>query len=139
MRYTRLLILVLVGCSTPAGSDGWRRTVGWVDPTLSSIQAVIAPPEVVAGRAFAVTVNTLGSSSCTRADGASVKVEGRVAEITPYDQVAPPNTPCTRDLRSFPRQVSITFATAGEAVIRVNRRRPNDGEASPYEQTIIVR
>src|SRR5262245_37669849 len=133
-----LALTTLAACSTPADPDDWERVVGWANPLMSSIQAIELPAQVVANQPFNVTIRTLGSSSCTRADGAEAAVDRSVALVTPYDRVAPPNTGCTRDMRAFPRTVSVTFASPGPATIRLNTRTP-EGVTSSFEWNIDVR
>jgi len=139
MRASVLLALTtMVACSTPADPDDWQRVVGWANPLMSSVQAIELPSQVVANQPFDVTIRTLGSSSCTRADGARASIDQNVAVVTAYDRVAPPNTGCTRDLRAFPRTVSVTFASPGVATIRLNTRTP-EGVTSSFDWTIEVR
>jgi hypothetical protein len=135
--YGSLILLLLLGCAAPSAPDGWQRVVGWSDPTLSSVQAIKFPAEVTVNQPFTVTIITRGSSSCTRGDGAQAVVSQTVATVTPYDFVAPPNTSCTRDLHSFPREVSVTFTSVGPARLRLNTRRP-DGVTSTHEWAIQV-
>jgi hypothetical protein len=131
-------VLLLAGCSTGTGPDGWQRVVGRMEPGLSSIQAVLLPAEAVVDVPFEVTLSTVGSSSCTRADGALASVAGRTAVITPYDLVAPAQTPCTRDLRAFPRTVPVTLTSAGEGLIRIQARGA-EGRPTTFDVTIPVR
>ena len=117
------LTFLLLGCTSgTAPEDGWQRVVGHVNPALSSIQAISFPAHVQVNVPFQVTVTTVGSSSCTRADGASVSQSDNLAIIIPYDRVAPDGTGCTRDLRGFPRTVIVRFTSAGVARIRVPTR-----------------
>ena len=125
MRAFRVLPLALVfGCSSILGpdTDEWVREVGQLAPELSSIQMLRLPVEAEAGMAFDITVTTVGSSSCTRADGAEVVVSGLVADVTPWDRVAPQGTACTADLAGFPRDVTLRFDVAGTATIRLHGR-----------------
>ena len=141
MRHTLILAVLLTACTTSGtepDANGWRRVVGVVQPQLSSIQAVKLPADVVAGQPFAVTITTLGSSSCTRADGANSNVVGSMAVIMPYDRVAPEGTGCTRDLRGFPRDVILTISRAGQATIRIIARN-SDSSTMTYDATIMVR
>jgi hypothetical protein len=139
MRFSGIvLILTLAACAGPADPPGWQRVIGWANPEMSSIQAIKFPAEVVANQAFDVTITTIGSSSCTRADGATATVDQNIATVTPYDFIAPPNTACTRDLRTFARTVSVKFPAAGPATIRLNTRAP-DGKNTTYDWTIQVR
>jgi len=125
MRAFRVLPLTLaLGCSSILGSDTdeWAREVGWLAPELSSIQMLKLPAQATAGTAFQITVTTVGSSSCTRADGADVAVSGLVADVTPWDRVAPEGTACTEDLAAFPRDVTLRFDLEGTATVRLHGR-----------------
>ena len=139
MRVLRFAFLVtLVACSTPNDPSGWERVIGWANPEMSSVQAIRFPSEAVANQPFNVTVTTIGSSSCTRADGATATVDKDVVTVTPYDFIAPSNTPCTRDLHPFPRTVSVTVPSAGLATMRLKTRMP-DGTNKTFEFSIEVR
>jgi hypothetical protein len=131
--------LLVCACSpfTNPDPDGWSRVIGTVNPALSSIQMVNLPTEARVNVPFTVTVMTLGSSSCTRADGTDVDTAGLRVTIIPYDRVAPPGTPCTRDLRAFPHEVQLRFATAGEARITVVGR--HEGSTVTHDLRIPVR
>ncbi|MGH7471145.1 MAG: hypothetical protein ACRENP_24620 [Longimicrobiales bacterium] len=131
-------MMLIAACSSTTESEDWRRVVGQMEPAFSSVQAVQAPSEAVVNAPFVVTVNTLGSSSCTRADGAVASVAGRTALITPYDLVAPSGTSCTRDLRSFPRSVSLRLTSVGDGLIRVQARGFDDRSLT-FDITIPVR
>lgn len=125
MRALRLLSLVLfTGCSSVLGSDPteWRREVGVLAPELSSIQMLRLPAQATTGSAFEITVTTVGSSTCTRADGAAVQVSGLVADVTPWDRVAPVGMACTDDLAPFPRTVTLRFDVSGTATVRLRGR-----------------
>ncbi len=130
MRAFRVLPLALLslalpsGCSSTLGSDPeeWVREVGWLAPELSSIQMLKMPAQATAGVPFGITVTTVGSSSCTRADGADVVVSVLVADVTPWDRVAPQGTACTEDLAPFPRDVTLRFDLAGTATVRLHGR-----------------
>ena len=111
-------LLALSGCD--ALDDRWERTLGTIDPSgRGPMSPLIAPAHVKAGAEFTVIVATVGSSTCTRADGAEVRVIGLFAEIVPYDRRAPAGTACTDDLASNPHEVRLRFAKPGEATIRV--------------------
>jgi hypothetical protein len=81
-----------------------------------------SPVTAFAGEPVTVTVTTVGSSSCTSPAGAEVIYRGAVIEITPYDWVAPPGTACSRDMRPFPRPVTVRFPTMGTFTLRVTGR-----------------
>jgi hypothetical protein len=138
MRSGLVALLALIGCSSSAEPNGWRRVIGVVQPFMSSIQAVIVPPAVSVNVPFAVTVNTVGSSSCTRPNGATLAVAGNTAVITPYDFVAPPGTACTEDLHAFPRSVNVTFTSVGVGRIQV-KSRSFAGDTATFELELQVR
>jgi hypothetical protein len=130
-----LAIALLCACSPLPAPSGWSRVIGTVNSSLSSIQSVNLPPQANVNVPITVTVTTLGSSSCTRADGTDVVARGLAVTITPYDRVAPPGTPCTRDLRGFPHEVQLRFATAGEARITIVGR---DGSGATATQEVVI-
>jgi len=133
-----LSFLALVACSSVSEPNEWRRVIGVLNPSLSSIQAVHAPAEVTVNEPFTVTITTVGSSSCTRADGATSKVSGNTAEVTPYDRIAPRDRACTDDLHAFPRPVTLLFTSVGEGRILVVTRTFDD-VLRTVELTIQVR
>ncbi len=137
-RVTLIGLVALTACSSATAPDGWRRVIGRIEPAMSSVQAIKLPSEAVVNVPFVITATTLGSSSCTRSDGATSSVTGSLVVITPYDRVAPEGTACTRDLHSFPRDASVTLSSAGLATIRVVARDLN-GELLTYEATLPVR
>jgi hypothetical protein len=48
------------------------------------------------------------------------------------------STPCTRDLRGFPREVVLRFAAPGDAVVRVVGRTFR-GDTVSVRRTVVVR
>jgi hypothetical protein len=113
-----------VGCSTSTGSTGdeFARVAGVILPNASfASRALIVPDSVRAGVPFAVTVSSFGSTTCTRADGATLTVVGVVATITVWDREQVGGG-CSDDLRQFPRDVSVQLGSAGRAMIRVQGR-----------------
>lgn len=123
-------LALLAGCSGLLDPGGWDRVVGAISVTEPPIAL---PSSVRRGVPFAAIVTTSGSSSCIRPDGASVRIDGLTAEITPYDRRAPRTTACTADLHPFPRPVELRFDQAGVALIRVHGRSD-----SLYEMEIMV-
>jgi hypothetical protein len=112
-------LALLASCSGLLDPGGWDRVAGDISVTEPPI---VLPGSVRRGVSFTATVTTFGSSSCIRPDGASVRIDGLTAEITPYDRRAPRNSACTADLHPFPRPVELRFDQAGEALIRVRGR-----------------
>jgi hypothetical protein len=98
---------------------------------------VQAPNTVRAGERFTVTVVTYGSSTCIRPAGAEVQVSDRTAEITPYDEQATgEGVVCTDDLRPYPRDVTLRFDEAGQALIRVIGR--SFSGPAEFETSVVV-
>lgn len=135
-----LASVVLVGsaCRSPAESD-WERRVGTLPLAVSSMQSVMVASPIRAGVPFAVTITTVGSSSCTRGDGIEVeRSPGRVV-LTPYDWVAPSGSTCTRDLQPFPRTVQLTLPQPGEYTLRVEGAPfGGGGDEGTVELLIVV-
>ena len=111
--------------------------VGFVGGGTSIGIVLEAPDTVLAGSAFEVTVNTFGSSSCVRAERLDVEVTGAVARLTPYDLVAPPDTPCTADLGAHAHTASVTFASPGTATLEV-LGRAESGDTT-VRKTVVVK
>lgn len=133
-----LAVLVAAGCPALIGPD-WRAEVGTIRlGGPQPVPALVVRDTVDAGEAFTARVATFGSTGCIRPAGAEVEAEGNTAEITPYDMVAPEGTVCTRDLRAFPREVTLKFDAPGEAIIRVRGRGPG-GAMVQVEERVVVR
>jgi hypothetical protein len=131
------MLLSLAGCADPFAEDEWRRRIGVIDVGGSQPGTLQLPDTVAIATTFTVTVRTYGSSTCTRADGARVEVEGLVAEITPYDRVLEEGV-CTDDLAPFPRVVALRFDEPGEALVRVVGRSIS-GFGAEIERSLFVR
>jgi hypothetical protein len=122
----RLIVLAAVACASAATCTSpldqhEQRVVGVIDNAGLAIDALVAPDTVRAGTSFAATVSTFGSS-CIRPDGAEVVTASTRVDITPYDWAPPPGTPCPRDLRVFPRSVTLVFSVPGSAVVSLHGR-----------------
>jgi hypothetical protein len=131
--------MLIAGCSSSSTSpDGWDRRPGIIAPSLSSVPLVMGPQQqAVAGLPITFTITTVGSSSCTRGDGAKVAArDGRIV-ITPLDFVATGAVACTDDIHAFPRDVAVTFSKAGTGRLRIEGRDFND-KALAYDLTIPV-
>jgi hypothetical protein len=126
----------IAACRSPAESD-WERQVGTLPVALSSVQSVMVASPIRAGVPFAVTITTVGSSSCTRGDGVEVERSSARVVLTPYDWVAPRGSTCTRDMQQFPRTVELTLAQPGEYTLRVEGR-PLEGNDSGGAVELLV-
>jgi hypothetical protein len=119
--------------------------LGIADPAHTRISA---PDTVDAGTPFNVGITTIGLSGCWNEDGAQSAVSGLLATVTPHDRVTTDidGAPafCTAALVELDRTVSLVFASAGTATLRVNGRVVVDGQvdnAQPLtvEKQIVVR
>lgn len=131
------LTLGLAACRSPAES-GWERRVGVLPVAFSSLQSVMVASPIRAGVPFAVTITTVGSSTCTRGDGVEVaRSPGRLV-LTPYDWVAPRGSSCTRDLQPFPRTVQLTLAQPGEYTLRVEGAPVGGGDYEGVVELLVM-
>lgn len=136
--------IAAVSILSAAGCDilepGWSRRLGMVIESQAHLSSLVAPDVVTRGTPFQITVSTFGSSSCTRPDGYEVMSSPAAFEVRLYDREAPSRTPCTADLRSFPRVITVQFDQVGAAEIRVIGRGDGaDGQApKTIRKTIVV-
>jgi hypothetical protein len=114
------VIAVLAGASGCGLNDpDTRRIVGVIDAQLFG-GTIQAPDTVQLGAAFTATVNTIGSSSCTRPDGVTLTLEPAEARVIPYDRIPADNdVACTLDLAPRPHPVELHFTAVGAATIVV--------------------
>jgi hypothetical protein len=131
------LLLLALGCAT-AAEPGWEREIGWVLEEEGLGPVLILADTVPRNTPVTATVVTRGSSSCTRADGAEVEWRSYTLHITPFDRMAPPGTPCTRDLAAFPRPVELLFTRSGEAEVVVVGRASPRGELKQIHGRVTV-
>ena len=110
-----LFSLLLVACSEP----DWTRVIGTLNPGADRTISVTAPDQVTLGEQFVVTVQTVGSSNCTRADGNDLTVSGRLARFVPYDEVPSDGRACFRDAAPFPHTDALRFQEPGTAILRI--------------------
>jgi hypothetical protein len=155
------VVLPAAACNTITAPGPTGRQLGileWQTTTAATVasagnelqeQVLSAPDTVNAGVAFQAVVTTIGASGCWEADGATTNMTALQATITPYDFVRSrfaDGSPmfCTAALVSLPRTVTITFAQAGEARIRVEGRVVRNGDLTgsqpvAVEKNVIVR
>jgi hypothetical protein len=110
----------------------------------SAQDALKAPDAVQAGEAFTVTVTTVGNG-CVRAGDSAVLLAESNAAVMVYDftTATQPGVPCTAILKYLQHDVSLRFATPGQALIRVWGRKvgpstPPAGEPIVLEQRVTV-
>jgi hypothetical protein len=114
-RSIALLGLGLLGCSEP----DWVTTVGTLHATSDRVVTLTAPAHVAAGEDFVVTVQTVGSSNCTRTERTDLSMDGSLARLVPYDQVPAGGAACFRDLRPFVHSHAVRLAVPGPASLRI--------------------
>jgi hypothetical protein len=131
------------GCSSPTGTDSV--IVPGVIATGGALadRVLVAPDTVDDGVPFTVTISTFGSGSCTRPSATRVVMGAALAELSVWD-VQRVGVPCTDDLRTFPRDIPVTFTGVGVATVRVRGRalaRGGAGEDSVVviEKAVVVR
>ena len=83
---------------------------------------------------------TTYAGGCIGRDTTVARVDGRRATIVPYQRVfVPPATVgCTRDLRFDRRTIRVTFATSGDAIVRVVGRVAPDRGLVAIERRLVV-
>jgi hypothetical protein len=127
-----VLLAVPIACGSPTDPSGSRVT-GYIgdNPQL----ALVLPDTAHVGTALLATVTTTGSP-CNRADGASLRIQGLLGEITPFDRLPPAATNCIESVVRFPRSVFLTFRMPGAATVQLHGRGP----AGPLtvERTLVV-
>jgi hypothetical protein len=110
-----LVALVVLGCSEP----DWASTLGMLNPTADDRSVSLThPAQVRANTPVEITVQTFGSSNCTRAERLDLSVVGSVVRLAPYDQLAQDGT-CFRDLAPVPHTRAIQFGAPGPATLRI--------------------
>lgn len=143
-RRTLAVALVLAGChrseAIPAAPDdvdpSWSLRPAVVDLSRSSVQALAAPMSARAGVPFVLTVNSYGSSTCTRLGSDRLEIAGLVADVTVQNWEAPEGSTCTRDIHFIAHEVPIRFTQAGNATIRVHARDP---QGKAFTSELVVR
>ena len=111
-----------LGCHSPSAPAS-SVSLGLIDPGgIPGSVSLIVPTTATVGVPASVRVTTWGSSTCTQPDTTIIRVTGLVADITVYDRYAPPGTVCTLDLRGFPRDLTVTFFSTGEATVNLHGR-----------------
>ena len=125
-RAIALLAAALLAACQSATDPDWVVETGIIIPEMSSVQTLQAPAMARAGEPFTIVVSTRGSSTCTAAAGAHVRMSGSVIEVTPRDSIAR-GRGCTDDLAGFPRPITLTIAEQGNYTIRVSGRPTRSG------------
>jgi hypothetical protein len=118
--FAALLLLVLGSCHNATDPE-IQRMIGRIDRSNTEKAVIVLPAEVQAGVPFAVLIHTVGPSTCTRADGESVTVEGDLARIIPYDVVPIPghSNVCPSDYAFHEHRLSLTLSGSGQRTVRV--------------------
>ena len=150
-RWLLAAAFLLAGCGSPTGIERTRgilpddeirreRRLGWIQFYHDPI-AIQVPAEVTRAVDFEVTVRTYGGGCIGQGD-TEVSVDGRTAEVRPYDIFVthlPPNMACTADLRLYTHRATLRFNAAGVATVRIRgRTHPGDGVVV-INRPVIVR
>ena len=115
---------LLTGCGLLTGPEA----------VIGRVAAVDAPDTVRAGEAFTVTVQTVGSNGCWRADRTEVDLGALRAVVTPYDvEDRESDEACTMALVDIIHEATLTFERAGTAEVVVRGR---DGTGA--DRSIVV-
>ena len=156
MRVSILLTAVLLsGCTSSTGPDGGdlvREVREHPDGTVTELRIgaiehygdpvrVEVPESVQRNQDFTVKVTTYGGGCITKGT-TEVKVEGRLALITPYDWVVtrlPPNWACTLDLRLLEHTATLRFSEPGTAQIQIRGRKAPSDETVTVKRSVQVR
>jgi hypothetical protein len=94
------------------------RVVGIISSGGPGQPVIEAPDTVRLGIAFAATVNSFGSSSCTTPDGVKLTLEAAQARVIPFDRVPDSDeVACTADITAIPHPVELRFTEPGTATI----------------------
>lgn len=145
----RLGILQLDGYRGPLAVEEASddRDIRWDHEPTNGIrvspEVLVVPETVVAGKAFDVTVHTIGANGCWQSDGQEVRVTAGMVELVPYDVHSGAES-CPDNLPYLSHTSSLTLESPGEWVIRVCGRRVRHGDSSwelpvTAEKTIVVR
>ena len=110
-----LATVALAACGEP----DWVRVIGTLNSGAERTIITTAPAQVVAGEQFTLSVSTVGSSNCTRADGNDLSVSGSVARFVPYDEMPSDGRACFRDEAPFPHSDVLRFQEPGTARVRI--------------------
>ena len=130
-------VLIVASCgSLTEGEYQWRRQPGLIDVGSSHMLPITLPDTIQGAGPRTVVVQTRGSSSCTRADGADVEYGDLVVTIRPMDLVATRGI-CTDDLAPHPRNVTINLDTFGTWTVRVVGRSLDNNAV--FETQVVVR
>lgn len=119
-RFLMIACAALAGCAKSATAPANPQIVVGVIEAGGTLDQVLAGPTAGAvGEPLTFTVTTFGNS-CVSAAGAQVINQGLQMTIVPLDAVA--DGTCRDALFAIPREVTVVFDRAGEAVLRVQGR-----------------
>lgn len=114
------LFLTLAGCHDATDHEQ-QRVIGRIDPLHTVTPVIVAPEEVRVNASFIIVVHTVGSSDCTKPDGADVTQNGEVVRIVPFDIIPIPGHTdvCRSDYAFHEHRLRLTRQQAGAARLRV--------------------
>ena len=151
MSHARRLGSALVALVIPVNGCGGDRPALAVDMSAERRPGIVeldgrpaqvdVPDTAAAGALVRVRVVTYGGG-CMRPGGTDARVDGRVAEVRPYDSVrtrvvAPEACPAV--LAYYPHEATVRFAAPGPATVRVYGRADPGGAERVIERTLTVR
>lgn len=132
--------LLFVGCSLTTDSGQFAtRQPSVIDRGGADSAQITIPATVIVGTNFTVVVTTYGGDCVLQGD-TQVAVNGRVAEIRPFDvfQTNAESAACTRNLVLYAHPATVTFLEQGSATIRIFGRKDPGKVDITVERTIQV-
>lgn len=140
MNLQRLFLpaLALLSSCSASTEPGWSRVLGLILDEPEELSSLDVPAEATRDSPVEIIASTFGSSSCTSPDGYDLSVQPAAVEIHLYDRVAPPDSPCTEDLRRFPRTLVVRFSEIGAAEVALTGRGLG-GQPLTIRRSIVVR
>lgn len=135
-----------VGLLTGLGPNETQYPIIWsVEPAENAAyvpNAIEAPDTVEAGRAFTVSVHTVGLNGCWRAVDMDVSRSGRVIEFTPWDEESGADV-CTQVLGILRHDATLSLNETGTWTLRAKGRlvRKDEARETPVtaERILVVR
>lgn len=138
--YPGSMILTITVLLTSCGVTEPRevRVVGRIDQS-SAQPTVVVPNTVVSGTSFEVVITTT-LVGCQRAGDTEVVVEGSTATVTPYDLdlIQRPGTICNTALVPTEHRATVTFASAGSALVVVRARDFGTDDEIELQFSVVV-
>jgi hypothetical protein len=132
--------LLFVGCSLTTDSGHFAtRQPSVIDRGGADSVHITMPATVIVGTSFNIVVTTYGGDCVLQGD-TQVAVNGRLAEIRPFDvfQGSAESAACTRNLVLYAHAAPVMFLEQGSATIRIFGRKDPGKVDIAVERTIQV-